>query len=252
MRPDMGKVITERPRRGMRIKQPKGYKKSMRIDEDAPKSEKIRQKWILNWNDGKEFTDVLGPIVGFLNKNVGRPWSKVCSEISASLPASGGVSYSHARDHLFQMVEERTQVIDGEVYDSRGMPLDRWWRDRFYVDQKGFLRKAPRLEVKFNHKVPAFPKTDEEEFLAEDQNGIWWAYTMKTYQATGSKLSEHPLLRPHGIRTPIYPIAWDEMHRTFVTEPWPLKRWYGDAIYAAARRQLNKREIKRYGLRNKA
>src|SRR5262245_364682 len=99
MRQDFGKCITERPRtKGLGKITRKGYKKRLLKDGlDCVQKEPITRQHSYD----KNFTDVLGPIFGFLTKNVGRPWSKVCSEISASLPATGGVSYSHARDHLF-------------------------------------------------------------------------------------------------------------------------------------------------------
>ena len=246
MRSDMGKVITERPRKNPYPGSTKGYKKRLQrrgIDD-------VRREPIKALRGGtKEFTDVLGPIRGFLAKNVGRPWSKVCSEISAALPASGGVSYSHARDHLFEMVEERTQKIDGDVCDSRGMPL-RFSAD-FYVDQHGILRKVKAASYKYRENKPAFPKTDDGEWLAEDDKGIWWAYTMEPYAQTGTKA--HPAAATNkylrSATVPIYPLAYDWMHKQYAADVWTVRRWYGADVYAASRRQLNKREIKRLKLR---
>lgn len=255
MRPDMGKVITERPRRGMRYKAPKGEKKAAaaNLGEDAPKSEKIRQKWLRCWN-GKEFTDVLGPIKGFLTKNCGRPWDKVCSEINAVLPATGGVSYSHARDHLFQMVETNTQKIDGVLCDSKGLPI-RTWVD-FYVDEHGILRKAKKQSYRWRKTKPkVFPKTEDGEWLIEDDQGRWWACSMAPYDSNGSK--PHPLAEKYSfLRTkplPTYPVVYDVFLKRTITRPSDLGFYeplYTPKFYCFWKRQLGKREIKKYGLRS--
>jgi len=249
MRPDFGRCITERPRtKGLGKITRKGYKKRLLKEGlDCVSRESITKQHSYD----KEFTDVLGPIVGFLTKSVGRPWSKVCSEISASLPASGGVSYSHARDHLFQMVEEHTQVIDGQVYDSKGFKLSesRRWK-QFYVDQHGILRIIKQTWKRFKERKPkVYPKTEAGEWLAEDSKGIWWAYEMKPYVKTGVKLHPDARMQKHRFTQEIWPIAWDEMQRSYITDHWTAKRLYGESVYASSRRQLGKREIKKYRLR---
>jgi hypothetical protein len=159
----MARVITERPRvHGMGRLRAKGYKK--RLQRDG--LDFVSREPITAMRGGtKSFTDVIGPLEGFLRKNCGRPWGNVCSEISAVLPAAGGVSLSHARDHLFEMVEEHTQIIDGEVCDSNGTPIARSWRHRqFYVDTRGVLRQmSPRRSYKRYRTPKVFAKSETGE-----------------------------------------------------------------------------------------
>ena len=258
MRQDMGKVITERPRRGMRYKKPKD-RHDYDLSDEAPKGEKIRLKWNKSWN-GKKFTDVLGPIVGFLTKNIGRPWSKVCSEISASLPASGGVSYSHARDHLFQMVEEHTQIIDGQVYDSKGFKLSesRRWK-QFYVDQHGILRQAKQKFPRYSPPKPkVFTKTEAGEWCIEDEHGIWWACEMAPYESTGMEARTYTAFGVNSGRfVPVFPQVFDAFLRVTASSPGNFAKfyegkyhhWKDGTVYCIRKRQLGKREIKKYRLR---
>ncbi len=264
MRPDFGKCITERPRhKGLGKLTRKGYRKRLVRDGlDHVRHESITKLR----NHDKDFTDVLGPIVGFLTKHVGHLWSKVCSEISASLPASGGVSYSHARDHLFQMVEEHTQIIDGQVYDSKGFRLSesRRWK-QFYVDQHGILRQTKQKWKHFRAPKPkVFVKTEAGEWCIEDDHGIWWACEMAPYEMVC--MEEPRTYGPYfgGTHTvtrtvPVFPRVFDAFLRITTSEPGNLARfyegkfhhWKDGTVYCVHRRQLGKREIKKYRLREK-
>lgn len=243
MRSDIGKVITERPRKGgMGRLKAKGYKKRLQKDIDGVKRESMKELR----GGTKNFTDVLGPIKGFLRKNVGRPWDKVLSEVNAVLPAAGGVSYSHARDHLFQMVETNTQIRDGVLCDSKGIPL-RTFRDEFYVCPKGFLRKAKYVSYKSNWKPIEHPRTSDGEFIIEDDRGIWFAVTMAAFAPTGSMLVD--FIKGTKRSEPTWPTVFDVFYKKMIHRPDCLKRWYGEQVYATSKRQLGKREIAKYGLR---
>jgi hypothetical protein len=261
MRPDMGKVITERPRRkGLGKLTRKGYtKRLLRDGLDHVKGESITKLR----NHDKDFTDLLGPIVGFLTKSCGRPWSKVHSEISQALPATGGVSYSHARDHLFQMVEEHTQVIDGQVYDSKGFKLSesRRWK-QFYVDQHDILRQTKQTWKHYRSPQPkVFPKSESGEWLIEDEKGIWWACEMAPYESSGVETLTYKAFGNVVVSksVPIFPQVFDAFLRVTSSNPKSFSRfyqgkyhhWQDATVYCIRKRQLGKREIKKYGLRKK-
>lgn len=108
MRKDMGKVITERPRGGSRSRNKK-YGESIRWDghdgnyDNQPKRVTSSARGQYGY-DAREFTDVLGPVKGFIRKNVGRPWNKVYSEVCKVLDKRK-VTHKHVIDHMFQWVE---------------------------------------------------------------------------------------------------------------------------------------------------
>ena len=76
MRPDMYKVIVERPRRGKRTR-PLAIR--FRNDLESPAHLSMRAVY-----DHRELNENLNPLRRYLRAQVGRPWSKVFSEICES------------------------------------------------------------------------------------------------------------------------------------------------------------------------
>ena len=107
MRADMHKVVVERERHGSSRKNCKwGQRLAFVPDtdyDDQPKfvsSARGRQYS----NDHKWFSDVLGPLEGFLRSNLGRPWEKVFGELRQGLDVRK-VTGRHIFEHLEWMVE---------------------------------------------------------------------------------------------------------------------------------------------------
>lgn len=155
MRKDMFEVIIERPRWGSRwARACKGRRKERteRAIERAPS--KVGMK-----HDGrtKSLNENLAPLIRFLQKHTGRPWSKVRSEMSAVLSMSSTVQ-KHVLDHVRQLVEENPRMVEGVPCSpsTRGgangsyQPLAGYgWHGRFYVCPKtGLLREARRVPRK--------------------------------------------------------------------------------------------------------
>lgn len=107
MRSDMGKVITERERGGSGAKSMK-HGAAVRWEghdhgyDEQPKRAKISARGQYGY-EHKTFTDVLGPIKGFIRKNVGKPWNKIYSEICKVLDKRK-VTHAHVIDHIYQWV----------------------------------------------------------------------------------------------------------------------------------------------------
>ncbi len=151
----MGKVVIERPRKGSSQKSPKIRHFAGRIDAEGdydglsklPSSPgkiygfapKILEK---------SFTDVLGPLRRYLQKNVGRPWNHVYGEASGVL-GKGGWGIEHVfEDHFVWQVDRKVYVgEDGKLLSRR------WGAARkvtgFYVHPKtGLLRYAAAVRPK--------------------------------------------------------------------------------------------------------
>ncbi len=174
MRPDMNKVVTERPRSGS------GYNNNNKNDVTA-----TRQRWRgqgvarlvadtcdedlwapqhsaaftenrvqrTPW-DTKSFSDVLGPLKGYLHKQIGKRWDDVYAELSRHLDKRGTAG-SHIWDHVRQEVETRHVYMgaDGLPYAYRrgrwlsGGPLT----NCLYVHpDTGVLCKAPGRRYQFD------------------------------------------------------------------------------------------------------
>ncbi len=131
MRSDMGRVVIERPRTGSSSRSLK-VKRVGRIyqDEDGYEydgpvrvpSSGQGMKRIHGKLDEKSFTDLLGPIHGYLLNSVGRKWDDVYSEIARNLGA-----FSWPLQHIMQQhidVETKTHIDpDGRIYaqNKRGV-----------------------------------------------------------------------------------------------------------------------------------
>lgn len=254
MRSDMPKVTTERARAGMRIQAPKGEKKELqKLDWDShPRSEKIRQKWKKNYRESKEFTDVLGPLYGYLLSKVGQPWNDVYSEICKNLKHSS-LQQSHIRDHIDDFVEKHVIIINGQPCYATGMggnyghPIEAYRREMMYVHpHTGILCKAPKRK-RYRHKPTPkkFIKIDKETILKKIQ-GIWYSLgivplapeTLYVERAVGLGKYRHKVKH-------FVPLYDKLLKRDFLSAAQVVEE-YGQLAKAIWKKQLNKKQIKDY------
>jgi hypothetical protein len=144
VRKDMFEVIIERPRHGG------GWTKEKRQGERTDRAWG-RAPGSLGMGRGrgsKSLNENLAPLLRFLRRRTGKPWSKVRSEICEVISSSSAVQ-KHVMDHVRDLVEENPVMIDGRPHHpaARGRsyyPLrshPRW--SQFYVCPKtGLLREA--------------------------------------------------------------------------------------------------------------
>lgn len=146
MREDMFKVIVERPRRGSRH----GVRSKLRYDKVPGRSHATGRRMVLEsegWT--KCLNENLAPLKRYLKKQVGRPWNKVYSEISAHLDASSTVK-QHVRDHLsdFIMIEV-TVARDGSFmagnHWGRPNPPELWWAELYVDPHDGLIKRTEKL-----------------------------------------------------------------------------------------------------------
>jgi len=99
MRPDMAKVIVERPRVGGH-----GARKGRAVADDAllPKFKGVRRQ-VAERGDRKQLNENLAPLRRFLERQVNRPWNKVHSEISARINGRSTVQ-AHVLTHLKNLI----------------------------------------------------------------------------------------------------------------------------------------------------
>lgn len=269
MREDMDRVITERPRRGARYKAPKGEKRrQQKLDlEDQPRGEKIRRKWLEGWSSHKEFTDVIGPLRGYILSKVGCQWDDVYSEICSVLPAGkGGMSVEHARGHIFDFVTRNVEIHDGIPYDAVnrrfGFLNGHKVRTETYVHPvTGELMKTPddkQPTYRRKKKVLAGPTPDTRYVRIK---GIWYIVYLAEipdykrrpnynhYHSVGYDLVLKCNVEVHYYEN-FYHMRGDRWKRYVV--PNELREIYGGNYYAYKKRQLNHREIEKANLRELA
>jgi hypothetical protein len=161
MRADMAQVIVERPRqKGCAWNKPKGYRRRLRRygDEGPPVREGIKACWR---GGTKYLNEHLGPLRRYLDRQVGRPWDKVFSEICAHIDRSNAVQ-DHVRDHVEDYVTTHVVLINGVPCNgeggwSYGKPLHQFrYRPWYVCPRTGLLR---RVRVRARTQAPQ-PRRD--------------------------------------------------------------------------------------------
>src|SRR5712691_4295248 len=182
MREDMSHIIVERPRLGGG----RTRKGRARPLEDLPKQEGI-QRPHLRSGDWKMLNENLSPLRRYLERQVGRPWNKVYSEISRHLRADSTVQ-QHVRDHLRDFVAVKPRRQSGALYCTQGGKerRDRLWYQPLYVDPRdGLLKRTDRLpEAKTARRArKRAPEAPDRIALAGDRelrriDGLWYEVTL--------------------------------------------------------------------------
>jgi hypothetical protein len=181
MRYDMNKVVIERPRYGGKGGSRKTYdkaslpreKRSFKgVDVDLrPKHESMRKKHRVN-GDAKEFSDLLGPLEGYLFSKVGEPWNDVWSDICSVLKGNS-LQAAHIKGHVKQMVGGIPH--SGECYfraEDWFSPGSRYGRC-VYVDEDGILRKSEGESYKRKKETyHYYRESDTVEY--HKLNGAWF------------------------------------------------------------------------------
>jgi len=277
MREDMSRVIVERPRLGGGR-----HRKGRAVPlEELPSHEGMGRPYTLS-GDCKSLNENLSPLRRYLERQVGRPWNKVYSEISRHLRADSTVQ-QHVRDHLRDFVAVKPRRQSGALYCTQGGKerRDRLWYQPLYVDPRdGLLKRTDRLpEAKaLRRSRRRAPEPLSRIALTADRElrciaGIW-------YEVTLAPLPEPEYRAVHEIRkaplkgySPRSPVVELEMAvRRLVTPAVrdaitgaavpagpeiddergraEYRRTYPDRRYATGKRAISRAELKRHGLRN--
>jgi hypothetical protein len=276
VREDMARVIVERPR----IVDSFTRKGRVRPLEELPKRLGMRRSQ-RERGGYKTLNENLAPLRRFLERQVGRPWDKVYSEIAARLRADNTVQ-QHVRDHLKDFVATRPLRA---VSTWRRWGDESLWYQPLYVDPRdGILRRTDRLpDVRVRRRKEAeqhnrlvserVELSDTSELRRID--GMWYAVSLAPlpepeYQpVTGL---QRVALKPYDRNSPV--VEMEVMQRRLVSPPvfdavrqvsvrlgpeideeaaWrQYRRDHPDRRYAVAKRQLCRKELQRHGLENRA
>lgn len=134
MRADMFKVVVERPRWGA------GHAPRVKLRKDRNPDRKCagHKRYALeNAKYTKCLNENLAPLKRYLQKQRGRLWDDVYSEICAQIDTRSTVK-THVRDHIEDLIAVRILVTtDGQWFRHTRCggirPLERWWPP-LYVD----------------------------------------------------------------------------------------------------------------------
>lgn len=274
MREDMAKVIVERPRIN-----PHGCRKGRTQElDDLPAKEGMRRGRAL-LGSRKHFNENLAPLRRYLASQVGRPWSKVYSEIAANLRIDSTVQ-QHVRDHIrdFVAVAPRRNIHHWRTTFRGGL----WWQE-FYVDPSTDLLCRtdclPEEKARRRAKLSRPALSVERITLGADREirlikGLWYelkiAVLPEPIYCVHREMTKVRLKGPYSSRGPTVEVAIDV--RRLVSPPvrdvatgalmaigpavddpakWKVYRYeQPDRRYAVAKRALSRRELRRHGLAN--
>jgi len=227
MRADMHKVVVERERHGSTRRNRKWGQRLAFV----PEGEYDEQPKFVSSGRGRQyghnkkgFTDVLGPLEGFLRSNVGRPWDKIFSELRQGLDVRK-VTGRHIFDHLKWMVETDCWLsADRKVYARpRG-----WEISGFFVHPKtGLLRLVEPPSARERKKQRLLrQEIDEVRFdCARSYKLIGGQWYFVVYEIV--EMSRYEPVR----------VMWDVVERRQVKLTW------GGNRVAVRKRQCNREEV---------
>ncbi len=257
MRNDMAKVIVERPRVGGE-KVTKG--RTPRDLENLPARKGLRRA-VQEAGDWKELNENLAPLRRYLASQVGRPWNKVWSEICANLRPTSTVQ-QHVRDHVFDFVAVRNlHVCGGEFYVSRrwgGSVLLAKSHYEFWVDPRSGILRRNRGRDRYR-KVCAGKQRDDEKKLRQRMvavsqdlqyhcldDGGWWE--VKLAPVPTEKRPQRfygGVIRYCDEELPVLDVVLNAGLSHLSRE----ELYDRKGVYATAKQQLSKKDIKRLALR---
>jgi hypothetical protein len=237
MRSDMWKVIVERPRlgRGYAASLSNRARKLLPHDHDGDTLDVIDRS--VRTQRSKSLNENLAPLRRYLERQVGRPWDKVYGEMRAHI-SFDNVVQKHVFEHLEQMIELRPQIVDGVLYTESGWPLVSRRRIALYVDPRtGIIRKPrPRDRADKNARRDDLASLGSNACLLK-VDGVWWHVTLA---ATPARRFSAPHVRVIDVvtkRAPDY---------TYWSPPGAWHRYGAPNVYAVAKRQASKRELREH------
>jgi hypothetical protein len=228
MREDMAKLLVERPRRGG-LRALAAKKVQLKEDDDGAIQQEAMRK---RWRERKEFNEYFAPLKRYIQSQVGRPWNKVYSEICQRINRSSAIQI-HILQHLEDFVQEHVFKVGDDFYSLR--TRYRVWDRYFYVDpDSGLLCQVP---TEFGKK--AFPNNSCIRWKNNDPR------TMTQYHRAKGVWYEVGIMPVPG-NVSVEP-CYDHLHKCMVDSQEQYRDIYGGLYYAASKRQLNSKEIKRLG-----
>lgn len=278
MRHDMDRVVIERPRHGGGTRRPKGERKTLayhlRGDPDnIPTSKQpLRRRWTQDHRILKEFADLLGPLRGYARSVVGRHFDQVYSEVRKVLSPRSKMQ-DHAADHLWTFIIRPEKVIfglDGRPYEKcggrpvgPGLPI---YTDDVYVDpHDGILKFGTHAHTHYRRR-PRRKTVCKDGRHYRQWAGIWYEVLLEEVPAWLREFTPSAIIKLSLGAQIFRPGRWvwcprqlrdlilGDLGQLGSDEKRCQKRLqeaYGVIKYAARRRQLNSREIRKLGLRTK-
>ena len=216
----------------------------------------------------RDLNENLAPLRRYLHSQVGRPWSKVFSEICATIDRRSAVQ-RHIYQHIDQLIATRVEIRDGRLIEcGKFGPSPLRASGELYVDPRtGLIRrtKAAALARASERERRQEPDIEARRRILDECTQLlkledaWFRVSVEPLpkgkiptSANGpTRQREIPLFRFDVVMRELASRT-DERRVSGTSDGrWRRRLWlYGSGeLYAFRKRQLSKREIKAYGLR---
>jgi len=245
MRPDMPKILVERPRLPSRVPHGRDGRKFWDQSDAAFLPMKA------GYRDPKTLNENLSPLARYLARQAGRPWDKVYSEMRAVIDGRNPIQ-RHILEHLSQYVAEHTRVVGGHLIEmgTQYFGLQRVWQPLYVDPRTGLLRRNPD-DISWRRKYR------ERQLAKERERARVWrevSANCQLHQVNGCwfQVEVAPLPPPPAIR-------WDALLRCPVNartsaahrrmdDQFTAGVYGRPGVYVVSKWQLNARELRAYGL----
>jgi len=279
MRSDMKKLLCEEPRRGGgNARKGRDY----RSYDDMPFREGMSMRSRRLKGAGKEFGEHLQPLKRYIEKQVGRPWDKVYSEIKESMGSGQTPVESHIFEHLEGYIaikvvkcdisESNTGMVHHYVLGSCGYDYRRkvYPGDLFVDPASGIIKRAKSLKPQPKKLPPLKDWRDiSDKLFVNKIDGIWygwdkyavttthrWMWNSSTPKEDRNGANHSNVDYGHWIKFFVIN-GNDHLSVPQHNGPGPnsdyIRRWPYTRIYKTAymnKRQLNATELRKYNLKN--
>jgi len=256
MRNDMYKVIVERPRAWKG-----GYRSAVqrRDDLDGPVHLGMRAGYA-----GRILNENLAPLRRYLRSQVGRPWNKVYSEISAGIDRRNTVQ-QHIHEHIDGFIAIDVGIRDGQLVDLRfperyGTRF-RGLRQELYVDPHSGLIRVNEKYRAWRDGIVEQREQEQAQLIARRRilndrtvllrlDDLWFEVTLAQLPADRvvERIIDGERKRKVAVERRYDIILRRDINR--YEDSGERERVYGSReLYAVSKRQLSKREMKAHGLR---
>ena len=127
------------------------YCNKVKLDPEAYEDFDIEEKDHVR----KEFNDKLGPMYRWLERQLGRPWDEVHSEVTKTFDTRTTAGRHIVNDHLLSSVEV-TEPVYRYYYRHTDDPNTSYSKHDFYVDDNGILCKRKYIPRRYYVRPPPF------------------------------------------------------------------------------------------------
>ena len=260
MRNDMYKVIVERPRRWKG-----GDADAVRLRDDLDGRMHLGMRV---GYAGRFLNENLAPLRRYLLAQVGRPWDKVFSEISAGIDRRNTVQ-QHIYQHIDDFIAIHVGLRDGQPIDlGRGGLFSNHSGElsqELYVDPRTGLIRINKQYRAWARKIDEKRRQEQAQLVARRRilndrtvllrlDDLWFEVTLAELPP-GRTIERR--VDGQCQRKLVYERRYDVVFRREISllsdshqRERERERIYGsNAVYAASKRQLSKREMKAHGLR---